>query len=500
MKSLKILFVVVGLLCLTCRHSNKDDVSNKIGEKKTFAITIENVENGKISAKLGEKDLTSEDLKAIEEDTLLTFILQAQGKHKVKYLILDGIKYENIEDKKITVSIKVKKNFSVQGEVIAFFAITLRDGEHGKITVLKYDSALGADELKEVIKDTQVTFRLISDEGYKPKFLKVGDETINNDEDKLVLEKQLAITKDVEVSFEMLKNNLKTYTIEKDGKKIVFKMVKIPEAKNVTLGGDFQCEAQIINNKMNKKHTASLSSFYLCSTETTQELYKAIMDENPSKFQGTTNLPASDEIQEKRPVEKVTWFEAIAFCNALTINLLGNEHCVYYSDEGKTQIYTKLDAQFKNAENKPAPKAVFADWMKKGFRLPTDTEWEWASMGGENYRFAGSDNLDEVAWHKGNSNARTHEVAKKTLNGYGLYDMTGTVAEWCWDWMVAYLEDSVLEKDYKGSDSSPKGKRSNRPSSWFYTERWQYIVERGQGWDPKGSQPNLGFRIAQNSR
>lgn len=488
----KIVILLAFLLCLTCKHSNK----NESPKKNTFAITIESVVNGSISAKLGEKLLTNEELKTIEEDSILTFTLEANEKHKVKHLVIDGKMYENVENKMISVSLKIKKSFSVQGEVVAFFSITLKNAEHGKLNVLKDGVPLDAQELKEVIKDSQIIFKLISDEDYKPKFLKVGDEVINNTEGKLILEKQLIVTKDIEVSFEMEENLLKTYILEKDEKKIVFKMAKIPEANNVTLGGDYNNGYKDVDNKMNKKHTASLSSFYLCSTETTQELYQTIMKENPSKFQGSANPPASEETQEKRPVEKVTWFEAIAFCNALTVEILGNEHCLYYSDEGKTQVYTKEDAQFKNAENKLEPKPVFTDWSRKGFRLPTDTEWEWACNGGENHKYAGSDDLDSVSWHKDNSNDKTHEVAKKALNGYGLYDMTGNVAEWCWDYMVAYTENSTLENDYKGSESGTK--RATRPSSYFYTPIYHFVLFRGYGLLPDKSLPNTGFRIAQN--
>ena len=494
MKNLRILLVVVGLLCLACKHQNE----GKQIQKNTYAITIEMPKNGTITAKLGEKVLTSEDLKAIEEDSILTFTLQANEKHKVKHLIVNETKYENVEDKKISVSMKVKKSFSVQGEVIAFFVVNIKNAEHGKLNVLKDGNPLSSEELQEVIKDSQLTFRLISDEDYKPKFLKVGDEVVSNDENKLVLEKQITINKDIEVSFEMIENPLKTYTVEKDGKKIIFKMANIPGADNITLGGDYKHEVKTIDNKTNKKHTASLSSFYLCTTETTQELYQAVMNENPSKFQGTDNPPATGENQEKRPVEKVTWFEAIAFCNALTVKLLGAEYCLYYSDETKTQVYTKEDAQFKNGE-KLEPKPVYADWSKKGFRLPTDTESEWATMGGEKYSFAGSDVLSDVAWYKDNSENKTHEVAKKTPNGYGLYDMTGNVAEWLWDWMDVYVENSVLEKDYKGPVSSPNNKKCTRPSSYFFTQLYQYTVFRGQGWEVVGRVlPNTGFRIAQN--
>jgi formylglycine-generating enzyme required for sulfatase activity len=257
------------------------------------------------------------------------------------------------------------------------------------------------------------------------------------------------------------------------------------EAGTFTMGPD------IWNNNATVEVTFT-NGFNIGKYPVTQEQYEKVMGVNPNHFTTAQGrAPETGETDERRPVETVRWYHAIAFCNRLSIL------------EGLTPVYsidaisnTDADAWLHTAvptSNNATWNVVTANWTANGYRLPTDAQWEFAARGGnesEGYTYSGSNNADEVAWHWENSGSKTREVGKKLPNELGIYDMSGNVWEWCWDWWGNYPSSAVT--DYTGVATGSS--RVRRGGSWSSTAAVAQSVSRSFI-IPDYRHDYLGFRL-----
>ena len=218
----------------------------------------------------------------------------------------------------------------------------------------------------------------------------------------------------------------------------------------------------------------------VCKYPTTQKMWTEVMENNPSEFKG-----------DNKPIESITWWEALEFCNKLSEKYglepvydlsKSKEGILMIKELGGQKVYPDV-ANFKNTE---------------GFRLPTEVEWEWFARGGQiaieqgtfNYTYSGSNNIDEVAWYVENS-GETYNVGLKKPNQLGLYDCTGNVWEWCYD-TTENIEEGK-NYIYKAFDASNKSRRL-KGGSWNDISKFCAVLNReiNQATD---AHYVLGFRI-----
>ena len=252
--------------------------------------------------------------------------------------------------------------------------------------------------------------------------------------------------------------------------------VKIP-AVSITGSESWTPESEVFVSK----RRFEIKSFWMSDHEVTQAEWKDVMGSTPSYMANVDGNP------DNNPVNEVSWYDALVYCNKRSIK---EKLTPCYTIKGSTdpdkwgKVPTKSDDTWN---------AVTCDWKANGYRLPTDAEWEWAARGGENYKYAGSDDIDDVAWYaKYGYDTGTREVKRKKPNGYVLYDMSGNVWEWCWDWWRENIPSDTP------AEGVPYGSlRSLRGGGWGSEDKWCVVVDRSDN-SPDRCSSNLGIRVVRS--
>ena len=210
-------------------------------------------------------------------------------------------------------------------------------------------------------------------------------------------------------------------------------------------------------------HLVTLSSFAICTHEVTQAEYEAVMGKNPSCFKGA-----------RLPVERVSWYDAVDYCNRRS------------EAEGLTPCYTGS-----------RKKGWTCDFAADGYRLPTEAEWEYAARGGKDGMgslYSGSDSAAHVAWYGDSHNGSTHEVMGKAANELGLYDMSGNVWEWCWDFYGGYSHRP--QRNPTGAERETL--RVVRGGSWYADVYKCRVSARTGTWSEEYNDAGQGFRLVRS--
>ncbi len=263
-----------------------------------------------------------------------------------------------------------------------------------------------------------------------------------------------------------------------------YTMVPIPvgAGASFTMGSP---DSEVGRGNDETPHSVTLTrDFSIAATEVSQALYFEVMNTRPSYFVGSS-----------RPVESVTWYDALAFCNALSAH------------DGLEPVYAIENQRLEN--DRIVAATVSWDRDANGYRLPTEAEWEYACRAGATTALCNGDLtdpfvdplLDQVGWYDDNADVgigvpKTHSVAQKAPNALGLYDMHGNVWEWCWDTYADYPAGPLTDPaGPEGAD--PTQPRVRRGGSWYYYARDCRSASRGTFW-PGSADNTVGFRIARN--
>jgi formylglycine-generating enzyme required for sulfatase activity len=238
--------------------------------------------------------------------------------------------------------------------------------------------------------------------------------------------------------------------------------------------------------------TLTIPAFAMAAYETTQELWYTVQEwavgrdytfQNPK-----ANAPA--EAQKNWPVTGVSWRDVVVWCNA------------YSEKDGLAPVYLSGGGVLRDSRNANAAacNAVVMDKTRNGYRLPTEAEREYAARGGDPgkpdwmYPYAGGNDPDTVAWHHGNSPYQVKDVGRKTPNRLGIYDLSGNVQEWGWDWMH-YAREAAAATPLDGESYSAQFNQKPMMGGGVGSNLTYSCVAKRWSYTPSYTSSYIGFRV-----